>query len=230
MNLKKEKYYSQKNYQIIIGLDEAGRGSLAGPVSAAAVIVNPKIYSLKTSKGKSNQQKNKIFQEILKRTNDSKKLTPKEREFVFKLIKKSPDIKFSYSFIQPQTIDKININQAIQKAMLNCLKKILTPKIKNKRILILIDGNQPLILNDIFFKNKNIIQKTIIKGDGKIFSIALASIIAKVNRDQTMKNLSLKYPRYNFAKHKGYGTQEHCHLLKKYGFCKIHRQSFKLKS
>lgn len=230
MNLTKEKYYSQKNYQIIIGLDEAGRGSLAGPVSAAAVIVNPKIYSLKPSKGRSRYQKDKIFQDILKRTNDSKKLTPTERESIFKLIKKSPNIKFSYSFIQPQTIDKININQAIQKAMLNCLKKILTPKTKNKRILILIDGNQPLTLSGIFFKNRNIIQKTIIKGDNKVFSIALASIIAKVKRDQTMKNLSLKYPQYNFAKHKGYGTQEHCQLLKKYGFCKIHRQSFKLKS
>ena len=226
MNLRKEKYYWQKGYQIIIGLDEAGRGSLAGPVAAAGVMINLNQGINKIKKQSSKQS----FQEILKKTKDSKQLTPKQRENIFQLVKKSSLINFAYSFISAKTIDKININQATQKAMLNCLQKIIKTKIKNiqnKKILILIDGNQPLSLTNQLFKNKKIKQQTIVRGDDKVFSIALASVIAKTQRDQKMKKLALKYPQYQLDLHKGYGTKKHLQLLKKYGLSEIHRQSYK---
>ena len=208
MNLQTEKYYWKKGYKIIVGLDEVGRGPLSGPVTVAAVIVNSKL-----------QIKNKNFKEILKNTRDSKKLSEKQREKDFKLIQKCPYIKFVISSVGPKTIDKINIEKATKKAMKNCLNKIL-PKHSLKNILILIDGNR------ILDKNQRIAQKAIIKGDDKIFSIALASIIAKVTRDRKMKKLSLQYPEYYFHQHKGYGTKLHRELIKKYGPCKIHRQSY----
>jgi ribonuclease HII len=228
MNLKKEKYYWKKGYQTIIGLDEAGRGPLAGPITAAAVIINFKIKKSYLNDAKKIIIKNKNFLEILKNTKDSKKLTKRQREKLFQLIKKNPFIKFSCSSVGPKKIDQINIGKANQKAMESCLKKIISPKIKNKKILILIDGNQTLPSNFSLFKNKKILQRAIIKGDGKIFSIALASVIAKVTRDKKMEALSLKYPQYKFYLHKGYGTKLHQQLIKKYGPCKIHRKSFKL--
>jgi len=237
MNLRIEKYYWKKGYKMIIGLDEAGRGSLVGPVAAAAATIYPpkfserKLRRIHLPKFSERKLRQVNFQEILKKTKDSKQLTPKQRENIFKLIKKTPEMKFSCSFIEPRTIDKININKATQKAMQNCLQKILKSEvknIKNKKILILVDGNQPLSFNYSFLKNKKIFQKTIIKGDSKIFSIALASIIAKVSRDKKMNILSLKYPRYKFSLHKGYPTKLHRRLLKKYGPCKMHRRSYKL--
>ncbi|RLG13346.1 ribonuclease HII [Candidatus Pacearchaeota archaeon] len=208
MNLQTEKYYWKKGYKIIVGLDEVGRGPLCGPVTATAVIINPKF-----------KIENKNFKEILKNTKDSKKLSEKQREKIFKLIPKCPYIKFAISSVGPKTIDKINIVNATKKAMKNCLNKIL-PRYNLKNVLVLIDGNK------IIDKNLNIFQKAIVKGDDKIFSIALASIIAKVTRDRKMKKLSLQYPEYYFHQHKGYGTKLHKKLIKKYGPCKIHRQSY----
>jgi len=209
MNLQTEKYYWEKGYKTIIGLDEVGRGPLCGPVTTAAVIINPKF-----------QIKDKNFKEILKNAKDSKKLSEKQREKIFKLIQKCPDIKFTISSVGPKTIDKINISEATKKAMRNCLNKIL-PKHNFKKTLILIDGNR------ILDKNLKISQKAIVKGDNKIFSIALSSIIAKVTRDRKMEKLSLQYPKYYFHQHKGYGTKLHKKLIKKYGPCKIHRQSYR---
>jgi len=209
MNLQTEKYYWEKGYKTIIGLDEVGRGPLCGPVTTAAVIINPKF-----------QIKDKNFKEILKNAKDSKKLSEKQREKIFKLIQKCPNIKFTISSVGPKTIDKINISEATKKAMRNCLNKIL-PKHNFKKTLILIDGNR------ILDKNLKISQKAIVKGDNKIFSIALSSIIAKVTRDRKMEKLSLQYPKYYFHQHKGYGTKLHKKLIKKYGPCKIHRQSYR---
>ena len=209
MNLQTEKYYWKKGYKIIIGLDEVGRGPLCGPVTTAAVIINSKF-----------QIKDKNFKKILKNTKDSKKLSEKQREKIFKLIQKCPDIEFTISSVGPKTIDKINISEATKKAMKNCLNKIL-PKRNLKKTLILIDGNR------ILDKNLKISQKAIIKGDNKIFSIALASIIAKVTRDRKMEKLSLQYPEYYFHQHKGYGTKLHKKLIKKYGPCEIHRKSYR---
>ena len=216
MNLQTEKYYWKKGYKTIVGLDEAGRGPLSGPVTAAAVIINSKA---KRQKAKI-EIKDRKLKEILKNTKDSKKLSGKQRGKVFNLAEKSPYIKFTRSSVGPKTIDKINIENATKKAMKNCLNKIL-PKYNQKKILILIDGNR------ILDKNLKISQKAIIKGDDKIFSIALASIIAKVTRDRKMKKLSLQYPKYYFHQHKGYGTKLHKKLIKKYGPCKIHRKSYR---
>ena len=209
MNLQTEKYYWKKGYKTIVGLDEVGRGPLCGPVTTAAVIVNSK-----------SQIKDRNFKEILKNARDSKKLSEKQREKIFKLIQKCPNIKFTISSVGPKTIDKINISEATKKAMKNCLNKIL-PKRNLKKTLILIDGNR------ILDKNLKISQKAIVKGDNKIFSIALASIIAKVTRDRKMEKLSLQYPKYYFHQHKGYGTKLHKKLIKKYGPCKIHRKSYR---
>jgi ribonuclease HII len=216
MNIQTEKYYWKKGYKIIIGLDEVGRGPLSGPVTTAAVIINSKIENQNTKL----QIKNEIFKILLKTTRDSKKLSEVQREKIFKLIKKCPDIKFSYSSVGPKIIDKINIDNATKKAMKNCLNKIIFKR-NPRNILILIDGNK------ILDKNLKIPQKAIIKGDDKIFSIALASIIAKVTRDRKMKKFSLQYPEYYFHQHKGYGTKLHKKLIRKYGSCKIHRQSYK---
>ncbi len=220
MNLQTEKYYWKKGYKTIVGLDEAGRGSLCGSVTAAAVIINSKVKNQK-SKLKFKNQNFKIFKETLENTKDSKKLSGRQREKVFNLAKKSSYIKFVHSSVSAETIDKINIANATKKAMKNCLNKIL-PKHNLKNTLILVDGNR--IIN----KNIKIKQIAIVKGDDKIFSIALASIVAKVTRDRKMKKLSLQYPKYYFHQHKGYGTKLHRKLIKKYGPCKIHRQTYKL--
>jgi len=222
MNLKAEKYYWKKGYKIIVGLDEAGRGPLAGPVTAAAVVVNSKVTGhlsspckrgsgIPASAGMTIQN----FKKILRNARDSKKLSAQQREKLFKLIKKCPEIQFSYSSASEKLIDKINIEQATFKAMKNCLNKL-----KVKPDLILVDGNRSL-------PKINYWQKTIIKGDDKILSIALASIIAKVMRDKKMIKLSKKYPKYHFEIHKGYPTKLHRKLLKKYGPSKIHRKSYK---
>jgi len=212
MNLKIEKYYWKKGYKKIIGLDEAGRGPLAGPVTAAAVLILlPNKISL---------LKNEIFKKIRLRARDSKKLSSKQRKEIFSLIKKCPLIQFSYCSVSEKMIDKINIEQATFKAMKNCLKS-LNKKYNLKPNLILIDGNR-IIDNHLPY-----LQKTIIKGDDKILSIALASIIAKVIRDKKMITLAKKYSNYHFEIHKGYPTKLHRKLLKKYGPCEIHRKSYK---
>ncbi|NMB92106.1 MAG: ribonuclease HII [Parcubacteria group bacterium] len=204
---------------MIVGLDEAGRGPLAGPVTAAAVVILlPKNKTLNHLGFRVMHPKRYMDQNLrllLKYTRDSKKLSASQREKIFQLIKAIPEIKFSYAFVDEKTIDKINIEKATFLAMEKSLKKL-----KIKPDLILVDGNR-------FIPQIKYPQKTIIKGDDKIFSIALASIIAKVMRDKKMVALAKKYPHYHFEIHKGYPTMLHKKLLKKYGSSKIHRQSFK---
>jgi ribonuclease HII len=244
MNLRIEKYYWKKGYKKIIGLDEAGRGPLAGPVTAAAVVVNSKMTAQLSSPCKRGSQTlsprkrgfplefipakagagmtSQNFREILKNTRDSKKLSAKQREKLFKLIKRCSFLKFSYASVSEKVIDKINIEQATFLAMKNCLTRLNFPLRKLRRAsLVLVDGNRKI-------PKINYPQKTIIKGDDKILSIALASIIAKVIRDKKIITLAKKYPHYHFEIHKGYPTKLHRKLLKKYGPCKIHRRTFKL--
>jgi ribonuclease HII len=161
--------------------------SLAGPVTAAAVMINSK-----TCPERSRRVKNQNLKTILRNARDS------------------------HALASEKVIDKINIEKATFLAMKKCLKKInLKPDI------ILIDGNR------ILDKNLKITQKAIIKGDDKIFSIALASIVAKVTRDRIMKRYHKKYPGYGFDRHKGYPTKYHFKMLKKIGPCQIHRKSYK---
>ena len=188
-----EKNFSQ--YKLIAGMDEAGRGPLAGPVCCACVIM-----PLSGEK-------------IIDGINDSKKLSAKKRDLLFdQIIETALDYKIC--FIDEKTIDKINILEATKKGMEMC---VLGLKIKPD--LVLVDAVKGLFTNGI--KNE-----PIIKGDALSYNIACASILAKVSRDRFMEEMDKKYPQYNFAKHKGYGTKEHIENLKKYGKCEIHRNSF----
>jgi len=193
-----EKRAFKNEFKIIAGADEAGRGCLAGPVSSAIVTAKScECFS------------------FIKQIKDSKQLSVKKREEVFKRIKKEKNIEWKVSFIWPDVIDKINILQSTKLAWKCCLGKL-----KHQPDLLLIDGNQEI-------EGLKIKQKAIINGDQKILLISLASIIAKVSRDELMKKLSLKYPEYGFEQHKGYGTKLHLEKIKKFGPCEIHRKSFK---
>lgn len=178
----------------IIGVDEAGRGPLAGPVVAAAVILNP--------------------QQIPKGLNDSKKLSEKARLELYPLIIGSA-IAYSITFKTPVYIDDNNILKSTLDAMCEAVNSI-----DMGNCLCLIDGNRlpPHLKHPAI---------CIVKGDAKSASIAAASILAKVYRDNYMEELNELYPQYAFAKHKGYGTKEHLEALELYGPCPQHRMSFK---
>jgi ribonuclease HII len=191
----------ENNYQtlLIAGIDEAGRGPLAGPVVAACVILN----------------RNDFPQEI----NDSKKLSKKLREKIFfELQKKS---RFGIGIVSEKTIDKINILQATKLAMLRAYCD-LQQKYKISPQIILVDGNF------IPFEKRDEIAELIavIKGDQKSMSIAAASIIAKETRDQIMGNLHQEYPQFGFDKHAGYPTKFHIEKIREFGICEFHRKSF----
>ena len=196
---QEERKLRKKGYKCIVGLDEAGRGPLAGPVIAAAVWART-----------SNLR---FFKEV----KDSKKLSPAKREKLFFLLTKSKNIRWGTGRVSEKTIDKINIKNAAELAMEKSLAGL-----KIKPDFLLVDGNH---LNSKKLKAFN--HKLIVKGDEKVFSCAAASIIAKVTRDKIMDRYGKKYPQYGFAKHKGYPTGLHKLCLKKHGPCKIHRMSFK---
>jgi len=211
--LAPERKLWKKGYKAVVGLDEAGRGPLAGPVTAAAVTIRPAKLKVKSAK----------LKVLLKEIKDSKKLSQKKREKLCKLLIKNPAIGWGIGRVSEKVIDKINILEATKLAMKRAVRS-LEKKLKKKRKksppidFLLIDGN--------FKIGSKIPQKAIVKADEKIFSCAAASIIAKVHRDAVMKRYHKKYPKYNFAQHKGYPTKEHIKALGKYGCCKIHRKSF----
>ena len=182
----------QKISSTVIGVDEVGRGSLAGPVVAAAVILNPNIS--------------------LKGINDSKKISLKKREeFFLKII---PFSKFAVGFASVEEIEKYNILQASLMAMKRAVVSLSKPK-----TIILVDG-----IHSFDPTNKKI--KTIVKGDEKYPSIAAASILAKVVRDNYMKIISKKYTRYFWEKNSGYGTAQHLYSIEKFGITPFHRKTF----
>ena len=186
-------YY--KKGLIEAGCDEAGRGCLAGPVFAAAVILPEDYYS-----------------PLL---NDSKKLSEKNREKLRLEIEKEA-IAYSIGIVDNQLIDKINILQASFLAMHRAIDGLSQiPE------LLLIDGNR-------FLQYKNIPHKCIIKGDGKYFSIAAASVLAKTYRDSFMQKLDLEFPQYFWRKNKAYPTKQHRLAIQKFGITKYHRKTFKL--
>lgn len=203
---KEERKLFKSGYKFIAGIDEVGRGAVAGPVSVAVVIFNKNNFL-------------KFFKLGLK-IRDSKHLTAKNREKFSKIIKKfANEIKIVN--VSPKIIDRININNALNIAVKKLIKE---SKIKPK--FLLLDGG--LKLKEVKIKNKRlkIKQRSIIKGDEKCAIIACASIVAKVNRDNLMKRLSKKYFQYKFEKHKGYGTKLHFQMIKKYGISTIHRKTF----
>jgi ribonuclease HII len=184
----------QQKYGLFCGIDEAGRGPLAGPVVIASCVM-----PLDDDK-------------IIPGIDDSKKLTEKQREELFEKIKQSA-IEYSIQEIDEKTIDEINILQATKLGMKKCIEGL-----KQKPDLALVDA-----VKDI---DSDIKQIAIIKGDATSYSIAAASILAKVYRDRLILELDKTYPEYNFKKHKGYGTKEHIEALKKYGPSQIHRKTF----
>jgi ribonuclease HII len=193
-----ERKFKRKGYDCIIGVDEAGRGPLAGPVVAAAVTLKKRRF------------KNRI--------DDSKRLTARQRECAFlEIIDNSV---FGIGVINEKVIDRLNIlvatRVAMEHAIFNLLGKIRQKG--NKRIHIIVDGNVGLKLD--------LPVTHIIKGDSRSKSIASASILAKVTRDRIMACYDKVYPQYGFCRHKGYGTPGHRVALKKYGPSIIHRTSF----
>lgn len=200
LNYKIEKSYGQN---IVVGIDEAGRGPLAGPVVSACVMLDEKII------------KNHFFRKV----NDSKKMTKKIRKEIFQLLKEN--VKYGVGIVDEKIIDEINILQATKLSMFKAYQD-LKKKYKISPNIILVDGNfAPFILQD---KIKEI--KPIVKGDTKCLSIACASIIAKETRDEIMLELHQKYPHFSWDKNSAYATKFHLDKIIEFGFCEYHRKSF----
>ncbi len=205
-NLKKmeEKIYEQNELQAIAGIDEAGRGPLAGPVVVACCIM-PR-------------------DSMIEGVNDSKKVSEKKREILYdKIIQEA--LGYGISIISQSEIDEINILQATKKGLTQSIKNLeenLKQKVElkiEKPDVILVDA-----LNKI--DTDGIPYKSIIHGDAISYSIACSSIIAKVTRDRIMRQWDEVYPQYGFSKHKGYGTAAHIKAIQEYGLCPLHRRSF----
>ena len=193
-NLKQiEKDLHQKGFTNICGIDEAGRGPLAGPVVVAGVIMPE--------------------DSMIEGVNDSKKVSEKKRELLYdKIIEEA--ISYSVAIIGQDIIDDINILNATKQGVTNVVKGL-----DKRPDLIIIDA-----LNHI--NTDGVPYEPIIKGDAKCYSIAAASILAKVTRDRIMREWDEIYPQYGFKQHKGYGTAKHIQAIKEYGLCPIHRRSF----
>ena len=181
-----------EGYKAICGVDEAGRGPLAGPVCAAAVIL-PKGLELPG-------------------LNDSKKLTDKKRRELFPIIKEQA-IAYGIGLASHEEIDEINILQATYLAMERAIAQL-----EGKADFALIDGNRA--------KDFGLPVRTVVKGDSLSASIAAASVLAKVTRDDIMLEMADKYPEYGFEVHKGYGTKAHYEALRNHGYSSIHRMTF----
>jgi len=205
-NLSEERKLKKMGYKIVAGLDEAGRGPLAGPVVAAAVILN---FQFPISKEFPMKQFSNV--------KDSKKLSAKKREEFYKIIKNHPQIIYGIGRASHKVIDKINILNATKLAMKRAVGNLKFKKID----FLILDGNFRIDSVDIM-------QRSIVKGDEKVMSCALASIIAKVERDRLMVKYHKKYPDYGFDRHKGYGTRFHYEMLRNFGPSVIHRKSFNL--
>lgn len=198
LDLSTEKGILELGYKLVAGVDEAGRGPLAGPVVAACVVVGPDFQ---------------IDSEDLKLVADSKKLSAKKREKLFSVIKEKA-LAVEISVVSHEVIDRINILQASLMAMRKAVEACQV-----QPDFVLIDGNMKIPM-------LNTKQQAVVGGDAKVFCIAAASIIAKVSRDFLITEDDKKYPEYQFSKHKGYGTKLHLEMLEKYGPCPIHRKSF----
>lgn len=234
-----EKRLWKRGYRVVAGADEVGRGAWAGPIVAGAVVFAPapqnKISKIKNQKGV--------------RIDDSKKLTPKERERAEKWIKKNA-LCWGLGQASVSEINKYGMGKAskmaFRRAVGECNKKLgyrwsvisLQSSVVSRQLS---DNRKPrtetrklkteFLLIDAFYlpytrgiRRKN--QLAIVNGDEKCFSIAAASILAKVYRDKLMRKLSRRYPRYKWAKNKGYGTREHQDAIRKYGITRLHRRKF----
>ena len=188
-----EELISAQGYRWMAGVDEAGRGPLAGPVVAGAVITRPG--------------------DTIPGVRDSKLLTPRERERLYQIIT-SRALSWGVGIVGPREIEKFNILQATLRAM-----KAAVLSLDPAPDFLLIDGINPIPID--------LPQRAIKRGDASCFSIAAASIVAKVTRDRLMMEYHRAYPQYNFDRHKGYPTRAHREAIRQYGCCEIHRRTFR---
>jgi len=193
----------------MIGVDEAGRGPLAGPVSVGVVMVEEQFDVAREFPG----------------VRDSKKLSEKKREKIFEMLKArvaKGGVRFTVEFESAEVIDEEGIAIAVRRALSRGVNNICGNQISsNLRI-----SDFHILLDGALKAPPEYSQETIINGDELVPIISLASIVAKVTRDKLMLNLAKKYPEYQFEKHKGYGTALHYEMLKKHGLCDIHRRSY----
>lgn len=197
-----EKSFMTAETDIVVGIDEAGRGCLVGPVVAACVWIN----------------QNEFPPNLLLQINDSKKIPEDKREVIFREMCLLPDNIFMFEWcdISAEVIDDINILQATLLAMKNAYHN-LEKKIVCKPKMSLVDGNQSPNITPV---------ETVIKGDAVSYSIAAASIVAKVMKDRLLNSIGLEFPYFNFDKNKGYGTKNHLMALEKFGPTKFHRKTY----
>ncbi len=198
-DIKLEKELWKKGFKYVVGIDEAGRGPLAGPVSAGAVVIQ-------------NEE------QVVEKVRDSKKMTKKQREEAFQKIK---DISTAWGIglVDSKEIDRVGIQEAVKKAMILALVQV-EGMLKKKAEYLIIDGTN--VLPIIGYKMMRIQE-----GDLFHYSISAGSVLAKVQRDRIMREYSKKYPQYGFERHVGYGTKLHMEMLEKYGPCDIHRRCFR---
>lgn len=198
-----ENLYIKTKSDIVLGIDEAGRGCLVGPVVAACVWIN----------------QDKFPKNLLLKINDSKKLSEKKREEIFNELLSLPDdiFMFEYDDISAKIIDEINILQASLLAMKNSYNKLIK-RLEKKDCTVLIDGNKA--------PDGIPLTHTIISGDALSYSIATASIIAKVKKDFLLNEIGKKFPEFQFEKNKGYGTKKHLEALEKFGPTEHHRKTY----
>ena len=195
--LNYEKSLWKENCNFVAGVDEAGRGPLAGPVVAAAVVFKP-------------------FQKMIPGVQDSKKISPRKR-IKMKSIIDSMAVAVGIGIVSEKEIDRLNILRATLQAM-----RLSVESLRIKPDYLIIDGRNTIDCDTP--------QMALIRGDSLSLSVAAASIIAKVTRDKIMIDYEEKFPLYGFAKHKGYPTKMHISAIQQYGFCQIHRRSFKPKA
>lgn len=199
---------SDLSYKYIVGIDEAGRGPLAGPVAVGVVALTAEFY-----------QKYLLQEDRIPVGRDSKKLTEKQRERWFAELKKDKKtglLDYQVALVSNNNIDRLGIVPAINSGLSGCLSKL---NLDPTECLVLLDGG--LHAPRVFIN-----QQTIIQGDEKEAIIGLASVAAKVTRDHYMTKIAEQYPQYQFEKHKGYGTKLHFELILKHGLTPIHRRSF----
>ena len=193
LKAEEEKIYNSSDIKYICGIDEAGRGPLAGPVVVGAVVLPRDSF--------------------IEGINDSKKISEKKRELIYEAITKDA-ISYGVGIVSQDKIDDINILNATKLGLTMALKEL-----KVKPDLIIVDALDKIDTLGIPYIS-------MVKGDAKVYSVAAASIIAKVTRDRMMQEWDSIYPAYGFAKHKGYGTAFHIEAIKENGLCLIHRKSF----
>ena len=196
-----EKKVHAEGAKALVGIDEAGRGPLAGPVVAAAVALPSSWFDFG-------------LPESLGDINDSKKLSPRKRALLFDAILHHPEIHFGLAQVEAEEIDHINILKATHRAMALAVEALTEFKTDHA----LVDG--------LAVRGLPVPHTPIVKGDAKSFSIAAASILAKEHRDRLMMDWDVRFPAYGFARHKGYGTPQHQSAIKEHGPCALHRRSF----